>query len=187
MKRIRAAQLRHLYSRAGFGATPMQLEQSNGQSVRAAVGHLFADSRDFTSILLADEESLMEKKEAKQLMKAGQIDRMVLKEKIREAALAQRGINIDWLDQMVGQKGALREKMALFWHSHFACRINQRPRLMLSYVNTLRQHALGNFGEMLLAVSKTPAMLQFLNNQQNRKNAPNENFARVVMELFTMG
>lgn len=129
----------------------------------------------------------MEKKEAKQLMKAGQIDRMALREKIREAALAQRDINVDWVDQMAGQKGALREKMALFWHSHFACRINQRPRLMLNYVNTLRQHALGNFGELLLAVSKTPAMLQFLNNQQNRKGAPNENFAREVMELFTLG
>jgi uncharacterized protein (DUF1800 family) len=55
------------------------------------------------------------------------------------------------------------------------------------YLNTIRQHALGSFGDLLMAVSKEPAMLQFLNNQQNRKNAPNENFAREVMELFTLG
>ena len=186
MQRSQPAQLRHLYSRAGFGATPAQLEQAGGHSVRATVKSLFADSQSFVPLELTGGEA-PGKGELRQMMRAGQLDRLELKAKIREAALAQRGININWLDQMVGQKGALREKMALFWHGHFACRINQRPRLMLDYVNVLRQHAMGNFGELLLAVSKTPAMLQFLNNQQNRKNAPNENFAREVMELFTLG
>ena len=99
-----------------------------------------------------------------------------------------RDLNSQWLDRMAANKGTLREKMALFWHGHFAVRAQGRnARVMQQYGNIIRQHALGTFGDLLMAVSKTPAMLQFLNNQQNRKNAPNENFAREVMELFTLG
>src|SRR5204863_2401162 len=55
------------------------------------------------------------------------------------------------------------------------------------YANVLREHALGDFGTLLKAVSRSASMLEFLNNQRNRKNAPNENFAREMMELFTLG
>ncbi|GLU57389.1 DUF1800 domain-containing protein [Dyadobacter frigoris] len=97
-----------------------------------------------------------------------------------------KNLNATWFRKMVDGESALRERMSLFWHGHFACRV-QNPQAVQSYLETLRKHALGNFGEMLLTVSKEPAMLQFLNNQQNRKKSPNENFAREVMELFTMG
>jgi uncharacterized protein (DUF1800 family) len=76
--------------------------------------------------------------------------------------------------------------MTLFWHDHFACRI-LAPYLAQQHNNTLRKHALGKFDDLLMAVSKDPAMLQFLNNQQNKKDSPNENFAREVLELFTLG
>ena len=91
-----------------------------------------------------------------------------------------------WMDRMATSPAQLREKMTLFWHGHFACRVRQ-PGTALSLHNTTRQHALGKFPDLLLAVSQEPAMLQFLNNQQNRKAHPNENFAREVMELFTLG
>ena len=91
-----------------------------------------------------------------------------------------------WMDHMATGPGQLREKMALFWHGHFACR-TRRPDDSLQLLNTIRKHALGNFSDLLLAVSREPAMLQFLNNQQNRKEHPNENFARELMELFTLG
>ena len=91
-----------------------------------------------------------------------------------------------WMDRMAASPAQLREKMTLFWHGHFACRVRQ-PAAALSLHNTTRQHALGKFPDLLLAVSREPAMLQFLNNQQNRKAHPNENFAREVMELFTLG
>ena len=91
-----------------------------------------------------------------------------------------------WMDRMASSPAQLREKMTLFWHGHFACRVRQ-PGPALSLHNTTRQHALGKFPDLLLAVSQEPAMLQFLNNQQNRKEHPNENFAREVMELFTLG
>ncbi|MBD2769749.1 DUF1800 domain-containing protein [Hymenobacter sp. BT664] len=91
-----------------------------------------------------------------------------------------------WMDRMATSPAQLREKMTLFWHGHFACRVRQ-PAAALSLHNTTRKHALGKFPDLLLAVSQEPAMLQFLNNQQNRKAHPNENFAREVMELFTLG
>ena len=97
-----------------------------------------------------------------------------------------RNINLDWLDEMVNSEQQLREKMAFFWHGHFACR-NLNALYQQDLINIIRKHALGNFGTMLKEVSRSAAMLAFLNNQQNRKQKPNENFAREVMELFTMG
>jgi uncharacterized protein (DUF1800 family) len=97
-----------------------------------------------------------------------------------------RKLNLAWLTQMVKSDQQLREKMSLFWHGHFACR-SQNIFHQQALLNTVRSKALGNFGDLLRAVSKSPAMLNFLNNNQNRKGHPNENFAREVMELFTMG
>jgi uncharacterized protein (DUF1800 family) len=91
-----------------------------------------------------------------------------------------------WMNKMATSPGQLREKVALFWHGHFACR-TRRPDDSLALLNTIREKALGKFPDLLLAVSQEPAMLQFLNNQQNKKEHPNENFAREVMELFTLG
>ncbi len=97
-----------------------------------------------------------------------------------------KSLNIRWLDEMINSEAQLREKMSLFWHGHFACRvINSYYQQELLQV--IRENALGSFKELLRAVSKSASMLQFLNNQQNKKQHPNENFAREVMELFTMG
>ena len=97
-----------------------------------------------------------------------------------------KNLNLVWLDEMINSKAQLREKMSLFWHGHFACRVIN-SFFQQELLHTIRTNALSNFGDMLKAVSKSPAMLQFLSNQQNRKGKPNENFAREVMELFTMG
>lgn len=97
-----------------------------------------------------------------------------------------KNLNILWLDEMINSEAQLREKMSLFWHGHFACRV-VNSYFQQELLHVIRTNALGNFGDLLKAVSKSPSMLQFLNNQQNRKGSPNENFAREVMELFTMG
>ncbi|HMK02770.1 MAG TPA: DUF1800 domain-containing protein, partial [Ferruginibacter sp.] len=97
-----------------------------------------------------------------------------------------RNMNIRWLDEMINSEAQLREKMSLFWHGHFACRVNN-SFFQQELLQVVRTNALGDFKELLRSVSKSPSMLQFLNNQQNRKQHPNENFAREVMELFTMG
>ena len=97
-----------------------------------------------------------------------------------------KNLNISWMNEMINSDAQLREKMSLFWHGHFASRIVNIyfQQLLLDVV---RDNALENFGDLLKGVSKTASMLQFLNNQQNQKQHPNENFAREVMELFTMG
>ena len=110
-----------------------------------------------------------------------------LRKKLREQSREDLKImNMRWLETMINSEAQLREKMSLFWHGHFACR-SQNSFYAQELLHIIRTHALGNFADMLKAVSKSPAMLQFLNNQQNRKSKPNENFAREVMELFTMG
>ncbi len=112
------------------------------------------------------------------------------KERVKEAFMKSREnmmkLNLAWMEKLRTTNDPLQEKMVLFWHNHFSCR-TQLPYLAQQQNNILRKYALGSFDDMLIAVSKDPAMLQFLNNQQNRKGHPNENFAREVMELFTLG
>ena len=76
--------------------------------------------------------------------------------------------------------------MTLFWSNHFVCR-DVNVFHVQQYNNMLRDYALGDFGDFVKAVSKEAAMLKFLNNKQNKKQKPNENFARELMELFTLG
>jgi uncharacterized protein (DUF1800 family) len=95
-------------------------------------------------------------------------------------------LNVRWLQEMTDSKAQLLEKMSLFWHGHFASKtINILWDQDL--LNVIRENALGNFRTLLLNVSKTASMIQFLNNNQNKKGHPNENFARELMELFTIG
>ena len=97
-----------------------------------------------------------------------------------------KSLNIRWLEEMINSEAQLREKMSLFWHGHFSCRVIN-SYFQQELLQIVRENALGNFKDLLRGVSKSASMLQFLNNQQNRKQHPNENFAREVMELFTMG
>lgn len=111
----------------------------------------------------------------------------VLRKKLREQSRDDlKRLNIRWLDEMINSEAQLREKMSLFWHGHFACRV-QNIYFQQNLLHIIRTNALGSFADLLKAVSKSASMLQFLNNQQNKKSHPNENFAREVMELFTMG
>jgi uncharacterized protein (DUF1800 family) len=111
-------------------------------------------------------------------------------DKVKQAIIRSRQeilkLNGCWMNQLTDPSLVVREKMTLFWHDHFACRV-RFPYLAQQQNNLLRQYSLGKFGDLVNAVSKDPGMLQFLNNQQNRKNSPNENFARELLELFTLG
>lgn len=93
----------------------------------------------------------------------------------------------EWLSEM--QKHPLREKMALFWHDHFATEITdyQLAAFTVRHIDLLRTHALGNFKEFVRAMGLDRAMLLYLNGVQNRAGSPNENYARELLELFTMG
>lgn len=178
--------------RAGFGPAASQIEQSKKISAQELYGALkkaasknpvyidVADNYVKGLVMGAGDEVKME-----QLRKNG-LDNQT-KKKIRQQNREDlRKLNLAWFNEMISSPAQLREKMSLFWHGHFACRdINIFHQQLL--LHDIRNNALGNFGDLLRAVSKSPAMLGFLNNQQNRKGHPNENFAREVMELFTMG
>ncbi|HEX6333226.1 MAG TPA: DUF1800 domain-containing protein, partial [Flavisolibacter sp.] len=110
-------------------------------------------------------------------------ERKNIQKKNRESI---RTLNLLWLDEMADSRAQLREKVAFFWHGHFAAR-NLNIFYQQGLLDTIRTHALGSFRDLLHSVSKSAAMLNFLNANQNRKDHPNENFAREVMELFTMG
>ena len=108
---------------------------------------------------------------------------------LRASTLETRRVANWWADRMVATERPLEEKMALFWHGHFACGGDKVRdyRKMLGQVALFQRLATGNFRELLIAVAQDPAMLVFLDAGQNVKGAPNENFGREVMELFTMG
>ncbi len=94
-----------------------------------------------------------------------------------------------WLQEMLVTPSPLTERMTLFWHNHFVSSEQKVrfARLMYAQNATLRAHAVGNFATLLRAASKDPAMLIYLDVAQSRREQPNENFAREVMELFTLG
>ena len=94
-----------------------------------------------------------------------------------------------WLQEMVTTPSPFTEKMVLFWHNHFVSSQQKvrQPQYLYRQNLLLREHALGNFGAFLHAIARDPAMVIYLDNASNRKGQPNENFAREVMELFTLG
>lgn len=167
----------HLLWRAGFGPSATQWVSLADTPVRRTLRKLEEDSRVAYKpfqVATGNEEAY------------GMMDAQARREAQKKNREQIRDLNLLWLDRMVSGEQMLREKMAFFWHGHFACR-NQNALFVQQLVNTIRENALGDFGTLLRAVSKSPAMLAFLNNQQNRKQRPNENFAREVMELFTLG
>jgi len=94
-----------------------------------------------------------------------------------------------WYNLMITQSHSLREKMVLFWHNHFVSELSvvKLPQRMYHQNRLFRQFAFGNFKELTKKISIDPAMLIYLDNTKNRREDPNENFARELMELFTLG
>ena len=168
-------QVQHLYLRAGFGETPVVIKKKKQQSIQKLVDELFNDAKQYNPITYL--ENPADSKEV------GNFKVLLLILKSRDQ---MQELNIEWLKTLHTTKSVLREKMTLFWHNHFATS-TQLAYLMQVQNNTLRKNALGKFDKLLHAISTDPAMIIYLNNQQNKKDAPNENFAREVMELFTLG
>jgi uncharacterized protein (DUF1800 family) len=97
-------------------------------------------------------------------------------------------VQLWWLDRMLRSKHQLVEKMTLFWHNYFATGVSKSPPEMMAQQNALfRAQGLSNFRTLLQSVTRDPAMLVWLDNRYNSKAHPNENYAREVMELFTLG
>jgi uncharacterized protein (DUF1800 family) len=95
-----------------------------------------------------------------------------------------------WMQRMIATRRPLQEKLTLFWHGHLTSalsRVNQLRFTMTAQNEFFRRNALGSFHDLILGVSREPAMILWLDNNTNRKGKPNENYARELFELFTLG
>ncbi|WP_288442138.1 DUF1800 domain-containing protein [uncultured Chryseobacterium sp.] len=171
---------KHLLWRAGFGVGINQIDGLKNKNIKTLMNELFKEE-SFSEITYDTPDPVSV---------ADYMNSTAPAEKKKEMQRINREqnneLNLNFLNSIVNSKEQMREKMAFFWHGHFASRV-QNPRFNKQLLNTIRKNALGNFKDLLFEVSQSPAMLNFLNNQQNKKDHPNENFAREVMELFTMG
>jgi hypothetical protein len=158
-------QAAHLLRRAGFGGTPAEIDALAALGPQGAVDSLLHPAQP--DVPLPDFPDVA----------------IIYNPKTRFT-----GPQNWWLDRMLRTRHPLYEKMALFWHGHFATSIRKvAPQLMVEQIGLFRAQGLGNFRSLLLAVSKDPAMLSWLDNRYNVKAHPNENYAREVMELFALG
>lgn len=177
----------HLWWRAGFGPPAHKVKELSKIKPDALFHAILKESEKKPVLFDVADPHL--KEFAAQKMSLGKLQSLKPEEKqlIRKQSVKDIGkLNIRWLDEMTISEGQLLEKMSLFWHGHFASKtINILYDQAL--LNIIRENALGNFRDLLMSVSKSAAMIQFLNNNQNRKSHPNENFARELMELFTIG
>lgn len=108
-------------------------------------------------------------------------------EDVQVRAYRSRSLRAWTMGLMFNEGINIREKMVLFWHNHFVSDVNNDPRFTYRYSNTLRENALGNFREFVKKITIEPSMLRYLNGNENTEQAPNENYARELMELFTLG
>jgi uncharacterized protein (DUF1800 family) len=192
----REEELQHLLRRAGFGASDAEVDQYARRGLlgfSSAVGHL-----------LAYQEQPDDVDDA--IGSIGYVGVTAAQGRLQPAAVINDSRQ-RWLFRMVHTKRPLQEKMALFWHNHFATAFTkiagdvgatEGARLMAAkpsedpgsakgQLELLREHALGNFRDLLIAIAQDPAMLYWLDGRTNVRARPQENFSRELMELFTMG
>lgn len=171
----------HLLRRTGFGARPNEIDALMGMEAQGAVAVLVEDA---VNTPLPDPPVWAnEAPPRNQDRNRDQLEAYL--QNNAEWMLEFRG---DWFRQMY--LGGLRERMTLFWHNHFVTEADTYFNLAVyayRYVNTLRTHALGNFKDFVHAIGVDPAMLYYLNGAQSVAGDPNENYARELLELFTMG
>jgi uncharacterized protein (DUF1800 family) len=158
----------HLLRRAGFGASPAEIDQAVAQGLEATVEGLLSDDgsqeAEFQQVLDSILGSLTTFDDPSQ-------------------------VQAWWIHRMVRTRNPLKEKLTLFWHGHFATSYQKvgEGQLMHQQIETLRAGAWGNFRDLVFAMARDPAMIVWLDGETSTKAHPNENFARELMELFTCG
>ncbi len=192
----------HLQARAGFGGSAQALRDLHALGLDAAVDrvvnyqqvpadHLPAADTDPDTIRPNTPEERQELLRARREGDQEAIDRY---RRDRNAARAEDrrmhlGLQAWWLERMVATPRPAEEKLTLLWHSHFATRHRDiRDSYLMQQQNDLfRTHANGSFADLAAGIVRDPAMIRFLNNDRNNARRPNENLARELMELFTLG
>ena len=196
----------HLLNRAGFGGSPSEIKAFHAMGREKAVDSLIAPTEPMSAFPLpgwSTPEQVAEAMRARrQQYRAarGTMDglspekaemarreaRKAIQQENRQQALEGQGW---WFRRMLKTEAPLREKMTLFWHDHFATSIQKvkQPVFMMLQNELFRQNAFGSFKDLTHAILLDPAMMLYLDTQSSKKGMPNENFAREVMELFTLG
>ena len=161
------ALMAHLLRRAGFGATKDELEQYVAKGYEATVEELLHP--DLAPPL--DED----------VIRRYHVD--------QNSLLFIESCQAYWLYRMINTKRPLEEKMALFWHGLFATAYGKlnHAKAVVNQTNIFRRQGLGSFANLLREISRDPAMIFWLDNKDNHKGAPNENYGRELLELFSMG
>jgi uncharacterized protein (DUF1800 family) len=176
---------RHLLNRTGFGATDAEIAEFASLDRATAVDRILAGARREAATPPPEfvEEAFQP---YYRLRGMSAEERMAAQRKLLLQSFELRAW---WLREMVSTPSPLTERMTLFWHNHFATSQQKVRSVQLMYRQNvlLRREALGNFSTLLRGIAKDPAMLVYLDNAGSRRQAPNENFAREVMELFTLG
>ena len=182
---IGAEGARHLLERAGFGAPDSEVQAFAALGRGEAVDRLLSEARSEASVAPPALVHEPFTPYYRIRVMSGE-ERMAAQQELRREGFELRAW---WLREMLATPSPLTERMTLFWHNHFATSQQKVRSSQLMYRQNvlLRREALGNFATLLRAVARDPAMLVWLDNAGNRRQAPNENFAREVMELFTLG
>ena len=161
------ALMAHLLRRAGFGATRAEIERRADEGYDATVEWL----------LSPDEQP--------------EVDEYLLYRYHPDSERPPKvnHASVNWLYRMVNSERPLEEKMGLFWHQVFATGDNKVESAyeIQDQIGMFREHGLGNYRDLLLRLAQNPTMLYWLDNQENHKRAPNENWGRELMELFSLG
>ena len=162
----------HLFRRIGFGATIETITNALSQAPDEVIDSLINSA---LQLPLSPEPEFANKLKSEYGLA------------VLESTLEKDGYARNWIVEL--QKSGLRGRMALFWHNHFVTRFDVylSSSYLYQYHKLLQEHALGNFKDFVRAIGLTPAMLIFLNGSQNGVGNPNENYAREVYELFTLG
>ncbi len=193
---------RHLLWRAGFGGTAEQVQMLVRWGPEKAVDTLLDfEKTPFDAVKpelfdhdiirpYSDEDRKMQRQAAASRDENALAELRLKRQNAEQLDRDQmREIQKWWLKRMIETPRPLEEKLTLFWHGHFATsyRTIEDSYHMFQQNQLFRKHAAGNFGEMLYEIIRDPAMLAYLNNNQSRKDKPNENLAREIMELFSLG
>jgi uncharacterized protein (DUF1800 family) len=183
----------HLMNRAGFGGSPEDVENLRKMGLYKAVAW-FIDYEKITDNTPAPDWAepdalLLATREAIRSAADPETRRMLQQQQTQQENSQMAELRYWWIRRMAMGPRPFQEKMTLFWHGHFATSFEKvrTPYFLWLQNETFRQNATGNFNQLLIAAAEDPAMLVYLDGAQSHKGKPNENFAREVMELFTLG
>jgi uncharacterized protein (DUF1800 family) len=179
---LTTADSRHLWGRTGYGNVGHFDKTLRYMSRSQAVDFVLQHPKSIPYKIIFDENGyLAQKRKGRTKMEKRQFRKTIQR-------ADRKRLSVWWHNQIINTKNPLEEKMTVFWHRHFTSDLKKvAPPIMHGQNMLFRKHALGNFSDLLKATLRNPAIHLYLDNQKNTAKKPNENLARELLELYTMG